>query len=409
MWLQLIHKLKHTFAWLFMGLAGVQSQVVGQDESEPSAEENPINIFRFHSGNYFQEGNQSAITGGIGTERLQVFSNNFTFSKIHPGENIFTVHTGIDIISSPSTDAIDNIVSSPSLVDYRSYLSVGYEKNIGNTGLKAGLNLGMSIESDYLSFPVKISLDFIEPSQARSYKLGINMYFDDLRWGRLNFGLFSPKRLVYPAELRLTQWHDNYLRQTYDFNFTFEQVINKRSSLALLVMASIQNGLLSTPFHRVYFQNEELRVENLPSSRFKLPVGLKWNYFLGNSSIIKMDVNVFWDNFGINAQSLEFELAHYLTRTLNIKPHIKIYRQSGSDFFKPFGEHNPSDEFYTSDFDLSNFNAMSLGFAFRVFKDRVKKEKIRRNDYEFRYSYFKRTGDLSAHIITMVLTFSNQK
>jgi len=47
--------------------------------------------------------------------------------------------------------------------------------------------------------------------------------------------------------------------------------------------AIIQTGLLSAPYHRVYFKDEELpRVERLPGNKYRFPFAIRWHYFLGD-------------------------------------------------------------------------------------------------------------------------------
>jgi hypothetical protein len=65
-----------------------------------------------------------------------------------------------------------------------------------------------------------------------------------------------------------------------------------------------QQGFLSTPFHRVYFANEPANQSNaevLPANRFKLPVGVRANYFLGYIAIIKSYYRYYWDDWGLTA------------------------------------------------------------------------------------------------------------
>jgi hypothetical protein len=40
-----------------------------------------------------------------------------------------------------------------------------------------------------------------------------------------------------------------------------------------------QDGYLGLPFHRVYFNDAGVHVEALPSTRLKIPLGLRANYF----------------------------------------------------------------------------------------------------------------------------------
>src|SRR6188472_1880659 len=78
----------------------------------------------FVSGYYHQNGNNSAVTGGIGSEKLSDFANTIEL-KLSRYDNKFRRHSfnfelGIDHYSSASSDKIDpSTISSPSHADTR--------------------------------------------------------------------------------------------------------------------------------------------------------------------------------------------------------------------------------------------------------------------------------------------------
>jgi hypothetical protein len=79
-------------------------------------------------------------------------------------------------------------------------------------------------------------------------------------------------------------------RQSYNLNIVYSQVISQRLQLAVSTELVSQRGLLSTPFHRVYFYDSSptlgppgtlgtAKAELLPRLRNKYPVGLRLNYY----------------------------------------------------------------------------------------------------------------------------------
>ncbi|HEX4851347.1 MAG TPA: DUF3570 domain-containing protein, partial [Puia sp.] len=76
-------------------------------------------------------------------------------------------------------------------------------------------------------------------------------------------------------------------RNTYTAEFSFEQVINSRMQASIVTDLAYQSGYLGLPFHRVYFNDGKDTIENLPSQRFKFPIGLRLNYFLGDNIILR--------------------------------------------------------------------------------------------------------------------------
>ncbi|MBK7173902.1 MAG: hypothetical protein IPH84_11855 [Bacteroidales bacterium] len=79
-------------------------------------------------GQYMQDGNHSAVTGGIGTEKLSVYGPSLKIRTI-TGKNTLTIKLGSDIITSASTDKIDFVVSSASRRDARNYIHWDFSRN----------------------------------------------------------------------------------------------------------------------------------------------------------------------------------------------------------------------------------------------------------------------------------------
>ena len=77
---------------------------------------------------YTQDNNHSAVTGGIGTEDLQVYATDLSYNYIK--DSVHTIHfdIGLDVITSASTDNIDFIPSSASRLEFRPHFNLGYLK-----------------------------------------------------------------------------------------------------------------------------------------------------------------------------------------------------------------------------------------------------------------------------------------
>jgi hypothetical protein len=358
---------------------------------------------------YTQDGNHSAVTGGTGTEKLQVFVSEFTLTHQRDSVNSGYLNAGIDVITSASTDNIDYVLSSASRVDRRFHIAGGYNRLMKKSGITAGINAGFSIESDYTSLPVGISISHDNATHTRQISASLQCYFDDLRWGRLDPDHYHPETLIYPEELRYQQWFDIYRRTSYNLSFALCQVINQRMQLAIYPELVYQRGLLSTPFHRVYFNTGELKVENLPRERWKIPLAVQLNTFIGNNVILRTSYRFYRDNFGITGHTFQLELPVKTSPFFTLSPLVRFYTQTPSRYFKPIDQHLPSEDFYTSDYDLSKFNSYKLGITGRytpfepIFKHSAFQEA------GLRYSFYKRSDQLSAHIVSLLLDFRHMK
>jgi hypothetical protein len=359
---------------------------------------------------YTQDGNHSAVTGGKGTEALQVFVSDITVTKQRDSITTMQLEAGVDVITSASTDNIDYVLSSASREDKRFHIAGAYSRLLKKSNIRAGINVGFSIESDYLSIPVGISVSHDNKTHTRQVSASLQCYFDDLRWGRFDPDYYKPETLVYPVEMRYKQWFDIYRRQSYNLSFALNQVINQRMQLAIYPELVYQTGLLSTPFHRVYFSDGiTLKVENLPRTRWKVPLAAQLNTFIGSRVILRSYYRFYKDNFGITGHTLQFELPVKTGPLFTLTPLVRLYTQSSSKYFKPIIQHKVAEEYYTSDYDLSRFTSYKLGMTGRY---ALFKPIFRRSTFQeigLRYTYYKRSDQLSAHMISLLLDFRHNK
>lgn len=353
---------------------------------------------------YTQDNDHSAVTGGIDTEYLQVYAQDYSFVWSSDSIKSISFDFGSDIISSASTDNIDDVFSSASRKDFRIHATAGYNHNLKN-GRSIGINSSVSGESDYLSIGTGVSVGKLSEDQSKEWSVALQTFFDDLRWR--NPG--EPHILIYPEELRDQNWFDVYRRNSYNLSFSYYQTINRRVALGIYPGIAYQHGLLSTPFHRVYFTDDSKRVESLPQQRFKIPIGAQLNMFLGKMWIIRTYYRFYWDDFGITAHTVEVETPMKVSQEFTISPFIRMYTQKGVNFFKPYALHNPLQEFYTSDYDLSNFNSYKTGLSVRFTPLGGDYHRWSFNEIELRYAWYKRSDGLRAHTITAFINLTTER
>jgi len=353
---------------------------------------------------YTQDNDHSAVTGGIGTENLQVYVQDYSFTWSRDSIQDVSLELGVDVITSASTDNIDDVVSSASRKDFRAHTTLGYNRNLKN-GWNVGVNSGISGESDYLSIGAGASFGKQAEDQSKEWSLALQTFFDDLRW--LNSG--KPRILIYPEELRDQEWFNIYRRNSYNLSFSFYQTLNRRMALGIYPGISYQHGLLSTPFHRVYFTDNSLKVENLPQQRLKIPIGAQLNMFLGKMWVIRTYYRFYWDDFGIIAHTLEVETPMKLSQKFTLSPFIRLYTQSGTTYFKPYARHEPSQEYYSSDYDLSDFDSYKTGLSVRYTPLGGSYHQWFFNEIELRYAWYKRSDGLLANSLTAFINLQSER
>lgn len=346
---------------------------------------------------YEQDGDNAAVTGGIGTEALTDFSSIFVINI--PLDSIKSINGsfGADYYTSASTDNIDSNPSSASSKDLRAYANIGYSIKNLKKGLTYGLRLGFSSEYDYTSFNGGINLtkEFSEGNSELSFSA--QAFIDN--W-----------ELYFPSELRRSVSVPTTARNSFNGQITYSSVINKRMQVSLSAEAIYMDGLLSTPFHRVYFEDQNKPdIERLPSSRLKLPFSIRATYFPLEKLVLRTYYRFYTDDFGIQAHTASIETPININDNFTLIPFYRYHTQTGSDFFAPFATHLSTDEYYTSDFDLATLSSskfgLGLGYSPLYGLGRAKipltKKVFLINGINLRGSYYRRSTELKGFSIAL--------
>ena len=346
---------------------------------------------------YTQDGSHSAVTGGTGAEELTDYDTRIVVYIPVDSASRLSAEAGFNTYTSASTDRIDSRMSSASSSDIRAAVQLGWEQEEPATKRAYSWGMGGSVESDYLS--VNIGGSYYRPLKGGQSALFVDAQAFLGRWV-----------LYFPEELRDTvqPFITTDRRFSYHLNLQYQRIVNRRMNFALSSGLSYQHGLLSTPFHRVYFPEEELpRIERLPARRWQWPVSLRWHYYAGNGVITRFFYRYYLDGFGIHAHSLELELPVKFSPAFTLTPVYRYYRQSASAYFRPYLSHRPDALFYTSDYDLSAFEShkIGLGMRFTLFwrwRLLERKRSGALNSIALRIAHYRRSDGLKAWMGSML-------
>jgi hypothetical protein len=368
-------------------------------------------------GSYYQQnGDHSAVEGGIGSQHLTDTAPTILLNVPLDSTTRLAANVGIDFYASASSDKIDQVMSSPSSHDARYHADFGLSRVLADKLTTVGLGAGVSKEYDYLSFNILGS--WARSSQDGNRQLSVS-----------GQAFIDKVTLITPAELRVggTRNHkygsDN--RQTFNLSVVYAQVLSKRLQASVSIEPVVQRGLLSTPFQRVYFfdSNPALgmpgalgtaKAEVLPRQRFKYPASLRLTYYATDLVQLRGFYRFYNDNFGIQAHTFELETPLKVTPFFTLYPFYRYHTQTAADYFAPYLQHSVSDEYFTSDYDLSAFSANKIGLGFRYaplyglgrfktpFGSRVAKFK----SLDVRYGYYRQSTGLTANVVSADLSFT---
>lgn len=320
-------------------------------------------------------------------------------SQGNTGTNLITVPIGTPWFASSGAsrkDALKYLSASISessddrntIWSGDAYASTEYDYR--SFGFGAGLVKLFNEKNTEFGIKAKVYLDQwypIYPTELHEYGL----YGNDF----LNRGYFSGVTVLdqrgnttsayLPQNFK--EW-DNSDRSSGTLSLSFSQILSRTIQLSLSTDIVYQNGLLSTPYHRVYFKDTPNYyigdasyidvyqttknfgvfrladdVERLPGSRIKIPVGGRLNVYLSDRFTLRSFYRYYFDDWGIQAHTASLELPFKLSTNWTLYPSFRYYQQTEADYFKPFGEHLSSQDYYTSDYDLSSFTSKQLGFG----------------------------------------------
>lgn len=353
---------------------------------------------------YSQNGNNAAVTGGIGSEKLMDFANIFDVKLSRYDQKLrkhtFDIEVGIDHYTSASSDMIDSKAnSSASHVDTRFYPSGTWSVENEAKGTTVAVGLSVSKEFDYLSFGGNVSFSKKTNNKNGEFTAKFQTYLDQVS-------------LIAPVELRTytggNQREHDYpttARNTFAGSLSYSQIVNKSFQLILLTDVVQQQGYLSLPFHRVYFNDATVHQENLPNNRFKIPLGIRANYFLGDKFIVKTYYRYYTDDWGIKSNTASVELPIKITPFISVSPFYRYYSQTASKYFAPYQTHTAQDQYYTSNYDLSKFNSNFFGAGIRIAPPTGVFGQQHFSMIELRYGHYNKTIGMNANIISMNLKF----
>lgn len=448
---------------------------------------------------YSQDGDNAAVTGGIGTEKLTDLATSFTVSIPLNDNDVFTVDATISAYTSASSSNLDpfdvssassggddgddddddddndksSATNSKSLVtnaaspwvessgasksDVWTSLNLSYSHSSDDRNTILGANASFAKEYDYTSIGVGGSLTKLFNEKNTEIGLKANVYLDT----------WSP---VYPTELdsylddnqNLNDGHfegvdildqdgntidkngvnvwspfkntlvDNKSRNTYSLSVSFSQILSKKSQISLFFDLVKQDGWLANPMQRVYFSDRDNYyignassisnytsptntdvfqladdIERLPDSRLKIPIGVRFNQYINEVVTLRTYYRYYYDDWGIQSSTAEIELPIKISDTFTLYPSYRYYTQTAADYFAPFEQHTSTEEFYTSDYDLSEFNSNQIGIGFSYTDIFAKRHiwKLGLKSIDIKYNSYKRNTGLKAGIISAGFKF----
>jgi len=394
-----------TLVGIYLMMLHAFSQYQDKDTSFYIAKPLKIDEINLVSSYYKQNGDHSAITGGIGTEKVSDLSNGLEVKWIGwdamQRKNTLTAGLGFDHHTSASS-AFVNKTGASKTGGTRIYPSLNWNIEDAKKGTGMGIGLYYSKEYNYTSYG--LDAEFSKKTKNNGeFNAKLSGYFDRVK-------------LIYPSEfvqeVTVTSASSggesknsipSKPRTSGTLSLSFSQVINKRLEAVVLLDGVAQTGYLGLPFHRVYFQDGNDNIEKLPSNRLKLPVGIRLNYFLGDKIILRTYYRYYADTWGIQSHTASLEVPVKITPFVSVAPFYRYYTQTAAYYFAPYETHVSTESYYTSNYSLSAFQSQFFGVNFRIAPPKGVFKGL--NALEIRYGHYTQTTSLVSDVISVNFKF----
>lgn len=352
-----------------------------------------------------------------------------------------------DVIGSPwvaSSGASGSDVWGSVNADY------SHSSNDRNTIWNA--NVSFATEYDYSSIGFGGGLTKLFNEKNTTLGLNANVYLDtwnpiyptelkayDDENGNLNQGFFKGVTLMNQnGDPTIAYNPINYKaitdngRNSYSFSISLSQILSKNAQFSVFLDIIKQDGWLANPLQRVYFgdvanyyignaasinnytsaTNTDVfqladDIERLPNKRLKIPIGFRFNYYINEVFTLRTYYRYYFDDWGIKSNTASIEIPIKISSNFTLYPSFRYYNQTAADYFAPFEQNVSTDRYYTSDFDLSKFNANQYGFGLSYTDIFTKAHvwKLGLKSIDIKYNNYKRNTGLSANYFGLGFKF----
>jgi Protein of unknown function (DUF3570) len=407
---------------------------------------------------YKQDGAKSAVSGGMGSEELTDIASNIVVAMPLNDDAVVTVDLGISAYSSASSSNInpfDNggkptpwqASSGASQSDELKSVTANYAHSSDSRNFIWNADVSFSSEYDYTSVGFGGGVAYLFNDKNSEISLKGNAYLDT--WNPIypkelndyaKYGSNTNNGTIYDQNGQATtnysptafQTISSVNRNSYSASFGFSQVLSKKLQVSVFLDILQQQGLLSTPYHRIYFADKanyyigqpqyipnyesEINagvykladdIERLPDSRFKVPIGARLNYYINERFVLRTYYRYYSDNWNIQSHTANIELPIKVSERFTVFPMYRFYTQTQSKYYAPYEAHLSTEKYYTSDADLSTFDANQYGFGVNytdIFTG-AKIWKFGLKNIDFRYNHYQRSDNLTADIATIGFKF----
>jgi len=203
---------------------------------------------------------------------------------------------------------------------------------------------GVSFENDYLAIYGGLGgqMDFNEKNTTVSGGLGFSVDSIDP---------------VDTAEYPLRPSHED--KQSYSGFLGVSQVLARNVAVQSTLTYALGSGFLSDPYKQALVVGEPV-ADSRPDLRNQISWLTRYrHHFSSLNATFHADYQFYWDDWNVTAHSFEVAWYQSLFEAIRFIPSVRYYSQGQADFYANYYDQIRNDGYYSSDYRLSPYGAIS--------------------------------------------------
>ncbi len=302
---------------------------------------------------YEEDGNDPAVTLNPVTDRYDIDVNQFRLVAPLSENMQLNLDYQYETMSGASPwytfqlpgEAPKQVMSGASIEDKRTDISAALKYAWGRKSITTGI--AHSDEDDYQSLSGSLSFSYESQDRLSTVTIATDFSNDDIN--------------PVDADIFTTRPTTEQSKRSVSYLFAYSRVINKAAVVNASYSHSRRTGYLSDPY-KLVFLNQNLIADNRPDQRTANTLALQYRFYSDQfNGALHIDYRLYDDNWGIKSHTYDIAWYQNLGWGLQLKPSVRLYDQTAADFYQVFYQDERQDGFYSTDYRLSEYGAVTYG------------------------------------------------
>ena len=249
----------------------------------------------------------------------------------------------------PGEDGPLQVMSGATIREKRNQVDVAMARKMGEFTHSG--SIGYSVENDYRALFGSYSGEKQSGDKLRTVSWGASFSNDEI----------SPTDALFYG--RVPHAH----RDSFSGSLALTRILNPDAVVQSGISFTRQAGFLSDPYKQVWIDQAVLN-DSRPERRLLFSWTTRFRQYMERSrAALVLDYRFFRDDWHITAHTLDAAWRQPIGESWEVSPAIRYYSQNSPDFYRPYYFFLPADGYWSSDYRLATFGALSyrLNATFR--------------------------------------------